>query len=112
MLLLVSYSAALLLQYRVVDQDFCPRMNPQQLAQSRSSANGFNRRRGEKEIGTRVENKSQPGKSNFNKMTTAGSTLLPTCLVIYMLFIGGGIILTHILMNGSIWVVYCIKRVK
>ncbi|XP_024979292.1 polyadenylate-binding protein-interacting protein 3-like isoform X2 [Cynara cardunculus var. scolymus] len=47
-------------------------MNPQQVAQSRSSANGFTRRRGEKEMGTRVENKSQPGKSNFNRMMTAG----------------------------------------
>ncbi|KAI3711969.1 hypothetical protein L1987_70518 [Smallanthus sonchifolius] len=51
---------------------FCSRMNPQQVAQSRSSANGFTRRRGEKEMGTRVENKFHPGKSNFSKMTTAG----------------------------------------
>ncbi|KAK9078370.1 hypothetical protein SSX86_002427 [Deinandra increscens subsp. villosa] len=47
-------------------------MNPQQVAQSRSPANGFTRKRGEKEIGTRLENKVQPGKSNFNRMTTAG----------------------------------------
>lgn len=47
-------------------------MNPQQVAQSRSSVNGFTRKRGEKEMGARGENKSQPGKSNFNKMTTAG----------------------------------------
>ncbi|KAI7728328.1 hypothetical protein M8C21_001806 [Ambrosia artemisiifolia] len=46
-------------------------MNPQQVAQSRSSANGFTRRRGEKEMGNRLENKFQPGKSN-NRMTTAG----------------------------------------
>ncbi|KAD6794719.1 hypothetical protein E3N88_05615 [Mikania micrantha] len=45
-------------------------MNAQQIAQSRSSANGFTRRRGEKETGTRLENKFQPGKSNFNRMTT------------------------------------------
>ncbi|KAJ0531308.1 putative LsmAD domain, ataxin-2, ataxin 2, SM domain-containing protein [Helianthus annuus] len=47
-------------------------MNPQQVPQSRSSANGFTRRRGEKETGNRLENKFQPGKSNFNRMTTAG----------------------------------------
>ncbi|XP_076925451.1 polyadenylate-binding protein-interacting protein 4-like [Bidens hawaiensis] len=47
-------------------------MNPQQVAQSRSSANGFPRRRGEKETGSRLENKFQPGKSNFNRMTAAG----------------------------------------
>nr|XP_043624259.1 polyadenylate-binding protein-interacting protein 3 [Erigeron canadensis]XP_043624260.1 polyadenylate-binding protein-interacting protein 3 [Erigeron canadensis] len=47
-------------------------MNPQQVAQSRSSANGFNRRRGEKEMGGRVENKSQPGKSNFSR-TVSGN---------------------------------------
>lgn len=47
-------------------------MNPQQIAQSRSSANGFSRRKNEKEIGNRVEIKPQPGKSNINKMTTAG----------------------------------------
>ncbi|KVH92974.1 Ataxin-2, C-terminal [Cynara cardunculus var. scolymus] len=62
-------------------------MNPQQVAQSRSSANGFTRRRGEKEMGTRVENKSQPGKSNFNRMMTAGRTFLPNCLVTSMLII-------------------------
>ncbi|KAK9060523.1 hypothetical protein SSX86_021227 [Deinandra increscens subsp. villosa] len=47
-------------------------MNTQQAAQSRSSANGFNRKRGEKEVGSRVESKFHPGKSNFSKMTTAG----------------------------------------
>nr|GEW58533.1 hypothetical protein [Tanacetum cinerariifolium] len=47
-------------------------MNPQHVGQSRSSANGFPRRRNEKEIGNRVEIKPQPGKSNINRMTTAG----------------------------------------
>ncbi|KAL5579527.1 hypothetical protein UlMin_011969 [Ulmus minor] len=41
---------------------------------SRSSANGFGRRRGEREMGTRLENKSQSGKSNAGrKLTNAGS---------------------------------------
>lgn len=58
-------------------------MNPQQLAQSRSSANGFTRRKSEKEMGTRVENKFHPGKSNFNRMTTtAGTTFLHSCHMI------------------------------
>ncbi|CAH1422817.1 unnamed protein product [Lactuca virosa] len=47
-------------------------MNLQQVAPPRSSANGFNRRRGEKEMGIRFDNKSQTGKSNFNKTTTTG----------------------------------------
>ncbi|KAJ0488501.1 putative LsmAD domain, ataxin 2, SM domain-containing protein [Helianthus annuus] len=46
-------------------------MNPQQVAQSRPSANGFARRRGEKETGTRVENKFHSGKSNISRTTTA-----------------------------------------
>ncbi|XP_035836697.1 polyadenylate-binding protein-interacting protein 4-like isoform X3 [Helianthus annuus] len=46
-------------------------MNPQQVAQSRSSANGFARRRGEKETGTRVENKFHSGKSNISRTITA-----------------------------------------
>ncbi|XP_023760185.1 polyadenylate-binding protein-interacting protein 4 isoform X2 [Lactuca sativa] len=47
-------------------------MNLQQVAPPRSSANGFNRRRGEKEMGIRFDNKSQSGKSNFNKTITTG----------------------------------------
>ncbi|CAI9286272.1 unnamed protein product [Lactuca saligna] len=54
------------------------RMNPQQVAQPRSSANGFTRRRGEKETGTRVDNKSQPGKSHFNRVTTSGGVESPS----------------------------------
>ncbi|XP_076888162.1 polyadenylate-binding protein-interacting protein 3-like [Bidens hawaiensis] len=45
-------------------------MNPQQVAQSRPSANGFIRRRGEKEMGTRVESKFHPGKSNISRLTS------------------------------------------
>ncbi|XP_071715861.1 polyadenylate-binding protein-interacting protein 3-like [Rutidosis leptorrhynchoides] len=47
-------------------------MNPQQVAQPRSSANGFNRGRGEKEIGTRPGNKSLLGKANYNKSSSTG----------------------------------------
>ncbi|KAL4583661.1 hypothetical protein LXL04_008243 [Taraxacum kok-saghyz] len=42
-------------------------MNLQQAAPPRSSSNGFNRRKGEKEMGIRFDNKSQSGKSIFNK---------------------------------------------
>ncbi|XP_071741949.1 polyadenylate-binding protein-interacting protein 3-like isoform X2 [Rutidosis leptorrhynchoides] len=47
-------------------------MNPHQVAQPRSSSNGFNRGRGEKETGTRLGSKSQPGKVNYNKSSTSG----------------------------------------
>ncbi|CAK9179909.1 unnamed protein product [Ilex paraguariensis] len=47
-------------------------MNMQQVVQPRPSANGFGRRRGEREIGTRLENKSHLGKVNSNRMTSAG----------------------------------------
>ncbi|KAL8242719.1 hypothetical protein R6Q59_013021 [Mikania micrantha] len=47
-------------------------MNLQQVAQSKSFVNGFTRRRGEKETGSKVENKFHTGKSNFSRMTTAG----------------------------------------
>ncbi|KAL4589266.1 hypothetical protein LXL04_002172 [Taraxacum kok-saghyz] len=53
-------------------------MNPQ----PRSSANGFARKRIEKEIGPKLDNKSQPGKSNFNRMTTSGITPFPNCPLI------------------------------
>ncbi|KAK1414231.1 hypothetical protein QVD17_29973 [Tagetes erecta] len=57
---------------------FSSRMNPQQAAQSRASANGFTRRKSEKEMGTRVENKFHPSKSNFNRMTTTACSGLQT----------------------------------
>ena len=45
----------------------------QQGVHSRSSANGFGRRRGEKEVGTRPDNKSQSGKSNAGgRLTNTG----------------------------------------
>lgn len=51
-------------------------MNLQQAVQPRSSANGFNnRRRVEKENSNRMEIKSQPGKSNPDRGTSAGEDL-------------------------------------
>ncbi|XP_021736746.1 polyadenylate-binding protein-interacting protein 3-like isoform X2 [Chenopodium quinoa] len=50
------------------------RMNLQQAAQPRTSANGFNRRRVEKENSNRMDIKSQPGKSNPDRVTSAGIT--------------------------------------
>ncbi|KNA24819.1 hypothetical protein SOVF_012280 [Spinacia oleracea] len=49
-------------------------MNLQQAVQPRTSANGFNRRRVEKENSSRMEIKSQPGKSNPDRVTSAGIT--------------------------------------
>lgn len=43
-----------------------PTVNP------KSSANGFGRRRGEREGGARVENKSQSGKANHSRSTNTG----------------------------------------
>lgn len=48
-------------------------MNIQQAIHPRSSANGFGRRRGQREVGTRAENKSQSGKSNANRLANTGS---------------------------------------
>ncbi|KAM6585350.1 hypothetical protein CsatB_012352 [Cannabis sativa] len=49
-------------------------MNMQPAVHSRSSANGFGRRRGERDVGTRPENRSQSGKSNSNnRLTSTGS---------------------------------------
>lgn len=46
-------------------------MNLQQISQPRS-ANGFGDRKVEKETGTRVDNKSETGKTNHSRLTTAG----------------------------------------
>ncbi|GMN36909.1 hypothetical protein TIFTF001_006386 [Ficus carica] len=45
-------------------------MNTQHTVHSRPSANGFGRRRVEREVGTRMENKSQSGKSNSTSRIT------------------------------------------
>lgn len=47
-------------------------MNLQQAVQPRSSSNGFGRRRVEREMGTRLENKLPSGKINPSKTTHAG----------------------------------------
>ncbi|GAB4842604.1 Polyadenylate-binding protein-interacting protein 3 [Ancistrocladus abbreviatus] len=47
-------------------------MNLQQAVQPRSSANGFSRRRVEKDMGSRIESKLQPGKSNPSRVTSLG----------------------------------------
>ncbi|XP_004303672.1 PREDICTED: uncharacterized protein LOC101292616 [Fragaria vesca subsp. vesca] len=66
-------------------------MNTQPAVHSRSSSNGFGRRRGEREGGARVENKSQSGKANHSKSNSkAGNyespsrdrlVFLTTCLI-------------------------------
>ncbi|GFZ08123.1 hypothetical protein Acr_19g0010600 [Actinidia rufa] len=47
-------------------------MNQQQVGQPRSSANGYGRRRIERESGSRPEHKLQSGKTNLSKPTNAG----------------------------------------
>ncbi|TYK07254.1 polyadenylate-binding protein-interacting protein 3 isoform X1 [Cucumis melo var. makuwa] len=44
-------------------------MSLQQSIHSKPSANGFGRRRGDRDVGTKFENKFQPGKSNTNRLT-------------------------------------------
>ncbi|KAL8223611.1 hypothetical protein R6Q57_019086 [Mikania cordata] len=61
-----------LLGLGILGLDDILRMNLQQVAQSKSYVNGFTRRRGEKETGSKVENKFHTGKSNFSRMTMAG----------------------------------------
>lgn len=50
-------------------------MNMQRAVHPRSSTNGFGRRRGEREVRTRAENKLQSGKSNVGRLTSAGIPL-------------------------------------
>ncbi|CAI0461901.1 unnamed protein product [Linum tenue] len=53
-------------------------MNTQQTAQLKSSANGFARRRSERESGMRLENKHQSGKLNQNRsMNAIGTSKAP-----------------------------------
>ena len=52
-------------------------MNLQQAVQPKLSANGFGRRRGEREVGTRTESKSQSGKSNPSRSTNTGKLFRP-----------------------------------
>ncbi|KAL4369341.1 hypothetical protein GQ457_05G035320 [Hibiscus cannabinus] len=48
-------------------------MNTQQALLPKSSANGFSRRRGDREGGARLENKVQSGKSNQGRIQTTGA---------------------------------------
>ncbi|KAJ4836846.1 hypothetical protein Tsubulata_018475, partial [Turnera subulata] len=48
-------------------------MNLQQAMQPKASSNGFNRRRGEREGGPRLENKMQSGKLNPNRSSNSGA---------------------------------------
>ncbi|KAK6284335.1 hypothetical protein POUND7_003287 [Theobroma cacao] len=48
-------------------------MNMQQVVLPKSSANGFGRRRVDREVGARLENKGQSGKSNQGRMQTTGA---------------------------------------
>ncbi|XP_039016284.1 polyadenylate-binding protein-interacting protein 4-like [Hibiscus syriacus] len=48
-------------------------MNIQQALLPKSSANGFARRRGDREGGARLENKVQSGKSNQGRIQTTGA---------------------------------------
>ncbi|CAK7356548.1 unnamed protein product [Dovyalis caffra] len=56
-------------------------MNLQQAMQPKSSANGFGRRRAERDWGTRFENKVQSGKSHTNRSSNAGGFPWPEVLV-------------------------------
>lgn len=47
-------------------------MSLQQAMQPKSSANGYGRRRAERDAGSRLENKVQSGKSNLNRSNNAG----------------------------------------
>lgn len=51
-------------------------MNLQQVVPPKSTANGFGRRRGEREGGTRLENKLSSGKSNSARVPSTGKFLL------------------------------------
>ncbi|KAJ4717830.1 polyadenylate-binding protein-interacting protein 3-like [Melia azedarach] len=50
-------------------------MNLQQVMPPKSTANGFGRRRGERDGGTRMESKLQPGKSNTVRVTSTGAPI-------------------------------------
>ncbi|KAF8401054.1 hypothetical protein HHK36_014357 [Tetracentron sinense] len=58
-----------MLDQGLTDHELLLRMNSQQVVQSRPSANGFGRRR---DTGTRLESKSQSGKSNPGSLTNSG----------------------------------------
>ncbi|XP_062103843.1 polyadenylate-binding protein-interacting protein 4-like [Humulus lupulus] len=62
-------------------------MNMQPAVHSRSSANGFGCRRGERDVGTRLENRSQSGKSNSNnRLTSTGEIRLQFLLFLVRIY--------------------------
>lgn len=64
-------------------------MNLQQAVQPRSAANGFGRRRIEKDFGPRLESKPQPGKANSSRMASVGeiANTLFTLLIVSVVLI-------------------------
>lgn len=62
-------------------------MNLQQVAQPRSFSNGFARRRGEREMGSRQDNKVQSGKSNSSRLPNAGANLNLFFLLCWFFFL-------------------------
>lgn len=52
-------------------------MNLQQTMQPKSPANGFGRRRADRDWGTRFENKVQSGKAHTNRSSNAGGLPWP-----------------------------------
>lgn len=64
-----------------VEADF--RMNMQQAVPSKS-ANGIGRRRGEKEPGTRFDNKLSTGKANSSRLTASGMEQYSKILIIVL----------------------------
>ena len=68
-------------------------MNLQQAVQPKLSGNGFIRRRGERDLGNRLESKSQSGKSNHSRSTNTGELLRPGLLSV----------LHYVLLSHSGW---------
>ena len=58
-------------------------MNLQQSIHSKLSANGFGRRRGDRDVAAKFVNKFQPGKSNPSRLTNASEFHLQVHLFIY-----------------------------
>lgn len=65
-------------------------MSLQQSIHSKPSANGFGRRRGDRDVGTKFENKFQPGKSNTNRLTNTSkfhySIFCPEIVFYFLIF--------------------------
>ncbi|KAL8153431.1 hypothetical protein V2J09_011191 [Rumex salicifolius] len=83
-----------------------PRMNLQQSVQPRTSANGFGRRRVEREMGARIDNKSQSGKINPSRvpgvMSNSRGGSLESPSRDRLVYLSTGLIGLHV-KNGSIF---------